>query len=62
VIIGTALLVPNTIATVAGNSLIQFTSDDIPLYDATIIVTTVITTIVAWGAVKPIGIFPSQPE
>lgn len=61
-IIGTALLVPNTIATVAGNSMFQFDSSDIPLYIATILVTTVISTIVAWWAVRRLGLLPTTPE
>ncbi len=61
-IIGTALLVPNTIATVAGNPMFQFSAGDVPLYISTIVVTTVISTIVAWWAVKRLGLLPTKAE
>ncbi len=61
-IIGTALLVPNTIATVAGNPMFQFTPDDKPLYLSVIIISTVVSTIVAYWAVKRLGLLPSKPE
>ncbi|MDD1661956.1 MAG: hypothetical protein LUQ49_05800, partial [Methanomicrobiales archaeon] len=61
-IIGTALLVPNTIATVAGNQMFAFTEQDIPLYLGTIIVSTVLATIAAYWAVKKMGWLPSNIE
>lgn len=61
-IIGTALLVPNTIATVMGNAMFQFSSQHIPIYLAVIILSTVISTFVAWWAVKRVGLLPSKPE
>ena len=61
-IIGTALLVPNTIATVLGNAMFPFTAEHIPAYLAVIILSTVISTFVAWWAVKRVGLLPSRPE
>jgi len=61
-IIATALLVPNTIATVAGNPMFQFNAGHIPLYLATILISTVVSTIAAWWAVKRLGLLPSQPD
>jgi len=61
-IIGTALLVPNTIATVAGNTMFAFTEQDIPLYLGTIIVSTVVATIAAYWAVKRMGWLPPNIE
>ncbi|HVN66125.1 MAG TPA: CorA family divalent cation transporter, partial [Methanomicrobiales archaeon] len=61
-IIGTALLVPNTIATVASNSMFNFTEEDVPLYLGTIIVSTIIATIAAYWAVKRMGWLPSEIE
>jgi len=61
-IIGTALLVPNTIATVMGNAMFQFTSQHIPIYLTVIILSTIISTIVAWWAVKRVGLLPSKPD
>lgn len=51
-IMGPALLVPNTIATIAGNQMFPFTSMDIPAYLTTLIGSTIIATIVSWWAVK----------
>lgn len=48
-LIATALLVPNTIATVAGNSMFQFSAGHIPLYLATITIATIISTFASWG-------------
>jgi len=61
-IIGTALLVPNTIATVAGNPMFNFTDKDIPLYLGTIVVSTILATIASWWMVKKAGWLPSQVE
>ncbi|HOX35145.1 MAG TPA: CorA family divalent cation transporter [Methanoregulaceae archaeon] len=61
-IIGTALLVPNTIATVMGNAMFQFSSEHIPIYLGVIIFSTIISTVVAWWAVKRVGLLPSKPE
>lgn len=61
-IIGTALLVPNTIATVAGNSMFEFTPADRPLYLAVLVLSTIVSAIIAWLAVKRLGLLPSHPD
>jgi magnesium transporter len=61
-IVGTALLVPNTIATVAGNSMFGFTSGDVVPYLSLIVVSTVVATILSWWVVKRLGLLPSGPE
>jgi len=61
-IIGTALLVPNTIATVAGNNMFAFTSKDIPMYLFVLVASTIIATFVSWWAVKRLGLLPTSPE
>ncbi|OPX64347.1 MULTISPECIES: CorA family divalent cation transporter [unclassified Methanoregula] len=61
-IIATALLVPNTIATVAGNSMFQFNATHIPLYLGTIVTTTIISTFLAWWGVKRLGLLPETPD
>jgi magnesium transporter len=61
-IIGTALLVPNTIATIAGNSMFQFTPDMVPLYLGFIVVTTVVATIFTFWVLKSRGLLPGDIE
>ncbi len=61
-IIGTALLVPNTIATIAGNQMFPFTTMDIPAYLTLLIGSTVIATIVSWWTVKKYGLLPKRPD
>ncbi len=61
-IIGTALLVPNTIATVAGNSMFNFTKDDVGWYLTLIVVSTVVATAFSWWALKKVHLLPSKPE
>jgi len=61
-IVGTALLVPNTIATVFGNGMFQFSETEIPWYLATIVISTIVATVIAWWAVKRVGLLPSRPE
>jgi magnesium transporter len=61
-IIGTALLVPNTIATIAGNQMFPFTTMDIPAYLTLLIGSTVVATIVSWWAVKKYGLLPKRPD
>lgn len=61
-IIGTALLVPNTIATVMGNAMFQYSSEHIPIYLSIIVLSTIISTFIAWWAVKRVGLLPSRPE
>lgn len=61
-IIGTALLVPNTIATVASNSAFVFTPADQGWYLSLIVVSTIVATLVAWWIVKRLGLLPKSPE
>jgi magnesium transporter len=61
-IVGTAVLVPNTIATVAGNSMFGFTGGDVTWYLALIVVSTIMATVLSWWAVKRMGLLPSGPE
>jgi magnesium transporter len=61
-IIGTALLVPNTIATVTGNSMFTFTSEDIPWYLTLILLSTAVSTYISWWAVTRFGLLPQSPE
>jgi magnesium transporter len=61
-IIGTALLVPNTIATVAGNPMFEFTPEDQPLYLSVIVISTIVSTIFAYWAVRRLGLLPSHPD
>jgi len=61
-IIGTALLVPNTIATIASGSMFEFTSTHVVPYLLFLAVITVVSTIVAWWAVKKLGLLPARPD
>lgn len=62
-IIGTALLVPNTIATVfSQTNVFQFTPADMGWYLSIIIGSTVIATAAAWWWVKKIGFLPKSPD
>jgi magnesium transporter len=61
-IIGTALLVPNTIATIAGNQMFQFTPDQIPAYLGFIILSTVAATIFTFWVLKSRGLLPRDIE
>lgn len=61
-IIGTALLVPNTIATVASGPFFNFTPKDEGLYLLVLIVSTVMSTIVAWLVVRKMGLLPRKRE
>ena len=61
-IIGTALLVPNTIATIAGNPMFGFSAQDIPGYITLIVASTVLATLASWWAVRRMGLLPKSPE
>ena len=62
-IIGTALLVPNTIATVLSQTnIFQFAPKDTGWYLTLIVASTVIATIFAWFAVKRMGFLPKYPD
>lgn len=61
-IIGTALLVPNTIATVMSNSMFHFTEMDEAWYLPLIIASTVVATYFAWWFVRRMGLLPQSPD
>jgi len=61
-IIGTALLVPNTIATVASNSAFNLTANDVPWYLGLIIFSTLAATLLSWWIVKKMRLLPKSPE
>ncbi|MBM5805483.1 MAG: magnesium transporter CorA [Candidatus Verstraetearchaeota archaeon] len=61
-IIGTALLVPNTIATIVSSGMFGFTQLDIIWYLPLLIISTVLATFSAWFAVKRMGFIPKGPE
>ena len=61
-IIGTALLVPNTIATIADNQMFQFAPESIPAYLATLIIATVAATIFTFWVLKSRGLLPGDIE
>lgn len=61
-IIGTALLVPNTIATVMGNSMFGFNAADEGWYVALIIFSTIFATILSWWVVNKMGLLPKGPD
>jgi magnesium transporter len=61
-IIGTALLVPNTIATVMGNPMFVFKPEDAGWYLSLIVVSTVVATVIAWLVVKRLGLLPKSPD
>jgi magnesium transporter len=61
-IIGTALLVPNTIATVMGNGMFHFSEADEGWYVALIIISTVFATILSWWVVDRMGLLPKKPD
>jgi magnesium transporter len=61
-IIGTALLVPNTIATVAGNSMFKWGVQDEGWYLTLIVVSTIVATLISWLVVKKMGLLPKSPD
>lgn len=61
-IVGTALLVPNTIATVAGNAMFNWGVQDEGWYISVIIVSTIFATIISWWMVKKMGLLPKSPD
>ncbi|MEM4359017.1 MAG: CorA family divalent cation transporter [Candidatus Bilamarchaeaceae archaeon] len=61
-IIGTAVLVPNTLATVLSNPAYGMGPADAGWYSALLVISTVVAIIVAYGWVKKTGWLPSRPE
>lgn len=61
-IIGTALLVPNTIATVLSGPMFHMESDDIGWYIPLLVISTVVSTFIAWYAVRKMGLLPKNPD
>jgi len=61
-IIGTAFLVPNTIATVLGNQMFAFTPADIGWYLSLILGSILAATLLAWWAVRRLGLLPKKAD
>ncbi len=61
-ILGTAVLVPNTLATILASPVFDLTSADIPWYVALLIGSTVVATLLAYSLVKRMGWLPSRVE
>jgi magnesium transporter len=61
-IIGTALLVPNTIATALGNSVFDIGPQDLWWYAIMMVCATIAATIGAWWWVKKMGLMPYRPD
>jgi len=61
-IIGTALLVPNTLATVLGNSAFNMGPEDIWWYIILLVVSTIVATIVSFWWVKKFGWIPKRAD
>lgn len=61
-IIGTAILVPNTLATIFSNSAFNMTSKDVGWYITLLIISTIFATFVAYWWVKKSGWMPEQLE
>jgi magnesium transporter len=61
-IIGTALLVPNTIATVVGSPMFEFAPKDLSWYIPLLIISTLVATVLAWIFVKKMGLLPNKPD
>jgi magnesium transporter len=61
-IIGTAVLVPNTLATIFGNSAFNMDSSDIGWYTALLVVSTAIATFASFCWVKKSGWIPKKTE
>jgi len=61
-IIGTAVLVPNTLATIFGNSGFNMTSDDLWWYLSILIGSTVLATVMVYWWVKKVGWIPKKMD
>jgi len=61
-ILGTAVLVPNTLATVFGNAMFGFTAADQGWYISLMVGSTIVATVAAWFFVKKMGWLPKSPH
>ncbi len=61
-ILGTAVLVPNTLATIFGNSAFAMEASDIGWYVALLVASTILATGLAWLWVKKMGWLPKKPD
>ena len=61
-IIGTALLVPNTIATVMGSPMFDVGPKDLSWYLPFLVISTLVATFAAWLFVKKMGLLPNKPD
>ena len=61
-VIGTALLVPNTLATVLGNSAFAMSVKDIPWYIILLIVSTIVATMFTFWWIKRAGLLPKKMD
>ncbi len=61
-IVGTALLIPNTIATMLGNSVWVYGPQDLSLYLLLIIGATVVGSIIMWAWIKKQDLLPKDKE
>jgi magnesium transporter len=61
-VIGTAVLVPNTLATIFGNSAFNMGPEDIWWYVTLLVVSTFISTYLMWWWMRRRGFWPKKPE
>lgn len=61
-IIGTAVLVPNTLATIFGNSAFAMEPRDRGWYIAVLVISTVVATVLAWAWAKRAGWIPKKMD
>jgi magnesium transporter len=61
-IVGTALLIPNTIATMLGNSVWTIGPDFLPMYAALMIIATAVGSLLMWVWIKRAGLVVSDKE
>ena len=61
-VIGTALLVPNTLATVLGNSAFAMSSHDISWYLILLVTSTVVATIFSFWWIRRTGLLPKKVD
>ena len=61
-IIGTALLVPNTIATALSSPVFGLGPKDAPWFIQVMVVSTIVSAVVAWVVVKKLGLLPTHPK